>query len=238
MNIVTIFTPIEKHISEIEKWLIEEKNKTGRGFYWDLKSIKKAVEDNKIAVLTKDNYAIGFITYSINELVATIEIAEIKPCCRKKGFARKLVNDCLDYFRNNGAIVTELYCAPKSSELIWKKLDFLNYPPLEHNNDKICMYKPLVDILETRNNNLSDELIELWDYGTHVNELNRPPKWTWHINDSKLEKPIIQPSDKDWQIRWQKGGKTIECCKVKNFNSLVNRYRADFLIIKQLKQQI
>ncbi len=133
-------------------------------------------------------------------------------------------------------MLTELYCEPKSSELIWKGLDFFNFPILPHDNGKIRMYKPLVCRLETKETNQIDEVIELWDYGTHVNEQIRPPKWVWNINSSKLKNPIIQPAFYDWQIRWRKGNKIIESCKVKNFDSIASKNCGDFVIIKELKK--
>ncbi|MEA3451526.1 MAG: hypothetical protein U9Q83_06435 [Bacteroidota bacterium] len=89
MNIKTVVKPLKKHISEIEKWLIEERNKTGDGFYCNWNVIENAIKENRIIVLTIDDFAIGFVTYRIDELIANIDIAEINPKYRKKEYGKK-----------------------------------------------------------------------------------------------------------------------------------------------------
>ena len=234
MTIKTILKPLKKHISEIEKWLIEERNNTGNGFYCNWNVIENAIQDKRIIVLTIDDFAIGFVTYRIDELIANIDIAEINPNYRKKGYGRKMINNCLNHFKKQGVLVTELYCEPKSSEKIWKKLDFINFPVFPHDNNKINMFRPLVERLEINTEvNETDEVVELWNEEPHIAERINP-KWTWKINSSNLERPIIQPAFQDWQVRWRKGNIIKETDKVKRFFSKENQY-GHFVIIKRLK---
>lgn len=221
MNYKTIFKPTEIHLSQIEKWLIDELNETGIGFYNNWNIISKAFINNELIVLTENDFAIGFLVYNIYEIIIEIDIAELKPDYRNKGLGKKLIEDTLSEFKKNGMMICELFCAPENSEPIWKSLGFENFPNFP-NDDKIRMFKPLVPTLKISEPNQVTERIEIWNMEPHLAERN-DPKWTWNIkfkeNSRELIKPIIHPTHYDWQLSWKIGPETKFKDKVKRYDS-------------------
>ena len=59
MNFKTNFNPTKKHLSQIEKWLIDEKNKTGNGFYNHWNIISEVFNRNELVVLTEKDIDIA-----------------------------------------------------------------------------------------------------------------------------------------------------------------------------------
>lgn len=228
------FVPNRKHLSQIEKWLIEEMNETNQGFYSNWGIIFKAFEKGELIILTENDYAIGFLVFNTTELIIEIDIAELKPDYRKKGLGRKLIDETLIEFQNRGVIICELFCSPESSEPIWKSMGFLNFPKLPRST-KIRMYKILIPFLSTNEEGDSNEKIELWDLEPYQVKFNEP-KWVWNLtfkeNSRELLKPIIQPSTYDWQICWRNESREI-VDKTKYFMGL-NILSGSFLIIRDL----
>ena len=126
--LITNSNPTEKHLAHIKNWLIEEWNKTNSGFYCHWNIIEDKFAKNNISVITENDFAIGFVVYRIYEFQAVIDITEIKPTEREKGIARKLISETLDYFKQKGVLVCELFCSPENSEPFWKRIGFENFP--------------------------------------------------------------------------------------------------------------
>ena len=235
MNYETNFNPTEKHLSQLEKWLIDELNKTGIGFYKNWNIITKSFDKNELVVLTENDFAIGFLVYNIYEVIIEIDIAELNPNYRNKGLGRKLIEDTLSEFKKNGVMVCELFCSPENSEPIWKSLGFENFPDFPHDS-KIRMFKPLVPSLTISEPNEMNERIELWNMEPYLAEKNIP-EWTWNItfkeNSRELIKPIIHPANYDWQLSWKKGTETKFKNKVKRYNSDRIEF-GNFIVIKAL----
>jgi len=235
MNYETNFKPTEKHLSQIEKWLIDELNKTGIGFYNNWNIIAKAFDKNELVVLTENDSAIGFLVYNIYEIITKIDIAELNPDYRNKGLGRKLVEDTLSEFKKNGMMVCELFCSPENSEPIWKNLGFQNFPDFPYNS-KIRMFKALVPSLKISESNEKNERIELWNMEPHLAERNNP-EWTWNItfkeNSRELIEPIIYPAHYDWQLSWKTETETKFENKVKRYNSDRIEF-GSFIVIKTL----
>ena len=232
---ISSFRKLAKNIGYSDKQLNQLLTQVGIEF--TRRRIKQTVKKDKIIIQvinSIDEFAIGFVIYRIDEYISKIDIAEINPKYRKKGYGRKMINDCLNHFKNHGVLVTELYCEPKSSEKIWKNFDFLNFPKLPYDNNIIRMFRPLVERLKIDTEiNKEDEIIELWNEEPHIAK-KTSSKWTWKINSPILEKPIIHPAYREWQICWRKGNIIKETDKVKRFYSKENKY-GHFVIIKELK---
>lgn len=235
MGYSVTFAPNNYHQKEIREWLLKEDLQSNQGFYCNWHIIEEAFLKHQVAVITKNNLAIGFLYFVNGDKVVTIDIAEIKPENRKKGIGRLLMNSCMDRFRQEGKLVTELFCEPKSSEKVWKKLGFLNCPPNYLKDNKIRMYFPLV---ETSSYAFSseDEIIELWDHDP-TNRTTVNSTWIWKverkINSNELIKPIIHPAHYDWQICWRKKGHILELTQVKRFKSTEIEFDS-FIIITEL----
>ncbi|WP_338731433.1 GNAT family N-acetyltransferase [Mangrovimonas cancribranchiae] len=231
----TNFHPSEKHLADIKNWLIKEWNETKSGFYCNWNIIEEEFAKNNVAVITENDFVIGFLVYRIYEFQAIIDIAETKPTERKKGIARKLINDTLDYFGQKGVLVCELFCSPENSEPFWKRIGFENFPDLPHNS-RINMFKPLVETLKPTEKAKSDTKISLWNCEPYQADREKA-KWNWDLNfadDNKtLTKPIIFPVSSDWQVELTKNGQKIVSEKVKRFRiDLADN--GSFMIIRKL----
>jgi len=208
----TLLNPTEKHIIEIEKWLLQEWNDKSEGFITDWEMIPEAFEENRVSILTNNDKAIAFAVFRVYDEMAVIDIAEIKPTERGKGMAKKFISDTLDYLKSKGVVVVKLFCSPEKSEGFWNKCGFLKYE-FPHNS-QINMYKTLVDNLKpskTCNESKLDKL-KLWNCEPHLAERNEP-KWIWELiyekDDQTLVKPIIFPAFYDWQVQLEKADQKI-----------------------------
>ncbi|MCX2679856.1 hypothetical protein OOZ15_07905 [Galbibacter sp. EGI 63066] len=79
--------PNKKYLGYIEEWLIDEKNKTNQGFYCNWNIILQAFTEKRLSTITENDNAIGFVVYRVYNLIAVIDIVEIKLSERKKGVA-------------------------------------------------------------------------------------------------------------------------------------------------------
>lgn len=236
MNLEINVSPNDKHLSEIKSWLIEEEKKTGDEFFCNWNSITYAYDRKELTIIIKDNLVIGFLAYAITDFVVHIEITEIHPHYRKKGYGKILVNESLKGLKEKGNLVAELYCQPTSAEPIWEKLGFLRFS-IRQNDSKINMYKLLIETLNVVEFNENDEVIELWGERFHITG-NIETKWTWKVKGHKLDNPIILPVFYDWEICWRKREKIYYEGKVKYLYGPEILY-GNFMIIRKLpKKQI
>lgn len=230
----TDLNPSKKHLDNIEEWLIEEDNKSNEGFYHHWSMISNAFDEKRLIIITKNDYAIGFVIYNIFDLTAKIDIAEIKPIERKKGIAKKLINGTLEYFKAKGILVTELFCSPENSEPFWKKVGFINFPKTI-NYGQIKMYRPTITCLDRRISATTNKnVIQLWESHNTEKEL---PKYVWELEfenqTKKLIKPIILPVSGDWYISINLYGNELIKTKVKRVRDF-DIYYGGFLIITEL----
>jgi predicted GNAT family acetyltransferase len=235
MEYSVTFIPNHHHQEEIRKWLFEEDLRTKQGFYCNWPLIEKAFLQQQVAVITENDLTIGFLYFINGDRVVTIDIAEIKPEKRKKGIGRLLINSCLERFSQEGKMIVELFCEPKSSKKAWKKIGFLNCPPNYLKDNKIRMYFPLIEITSNVPSS-EDEIIELWDFDPTYRTTENP-KWVWKIerelNSNKLVRPIVHPSNINWQICWRKKDNIFELTQVKRFKSAKIEFDS-FMIITEL----
>lgn len=231
----TNLNPNEKHLANIESWLKEEWAKTSNGFYSNWHMIPQAFAEKRLSVITENDYAIGFIVYRLNNLTATIDVAEIKPVKRQKGYATRLVDETLEFFKSKGVLAVQLFCAPESSEPFWKRIGFLNFPVIPHLNN-LHMYKTLVETVESSENEIADLTIKLWDCEPYQVR-NKSPKWIWNLSfkedNQTLKKPIVFPAYRDWQIELAKSDATIIIDKIKYCGIDLADY-GRFLIIRKV----
>lgn len=229
-------SPTKNKLTEIENWLIEEENFTGDGFYCNWEIICSSYEKENLLTISVKNQAIGFITWKINNKhVATIEITEIKPAHRGKGYGKRLISKLIQYLITHDVYVVQLKCAPLTSEPIWRHLGFIDFPEHSNKGNKE-LYKIIVPHLELQKNKFIDESIELWDQKPYsAKGLNSTWKWgiTFKEGTRELKNPIIHPCHRDWRIRWSKGDKPIKDNKVKYFGEGKIEFYG-FLIIKEL----
>ena len=231
MNIKTIYRSSNVQFESIMEYLKTEQI-TG-----NLMSVKSSFKRKELIILFKEKELIGFSAYQFEYPVSRITVFEIVKKFRGKGLGKKLVNKTLKEIKKKKGEVVELFCSPVDSESFWKKVGFKNLPETRFTNGKIIMYKTLIETLlpnQSDDFEIDDnqEIIELWDVEPFQADRNKP-KWRWRINSYEFKKPIIQPTDSNWQIRWRKGGIEIKKGKVKYFSSNQIEF-GNFMILRDL----
>jgi GNAT superfamily N-acetyltransferase len=215
-----LFTPSQKDIDEIEQWLLQEDKKSGQGFYCNWNLIVSSYNEGNLAAISIDAKPVGFVTWQEDEKTATISIAEIHPKFRSKGLGRTLITALFNRFQENGICVTDLQCAPASSEPAWKKMGYQEFPQgLIYDLDgHKKLYQILVPSLKQTDKDAL-EIIELWNVEPHIES---KVMWKWEVQSkngtNELVDSIIHPADPDWRIRWRKGSDVYKDTKVKYFS--------------------
>lgn len=235
------FSPTGKQIDEIEKWLISERNKTGEGFYCNWEIIKASFQKNEIAIISHNNKSVGFAIWQFtSKITARIDIAEIKPRYRNKGFAREMIMQLLSFLKEKNICVVDLQCSPPNSEPVWKRFGFTDFPDNPENygfyaDEDRRLYNILIPTLQTSHNLEGAETIELWNVEPYLTK-DTQPIYKWNIEfkngTRELLKPIIQPGHYEWRLRWRIKDKTIVDNKVKRFGKEIDFGK--FIIIKEL----
>lgn len=175
MNFKTTFLPSQEHLAHIKEWLIKVNENTGGGFLCNWDVIVKAFNEKRLIALTENDFAIGFLIYQKSELILNIVIAEIRPSHRRTGLGKLLLNESFEKFRNQGIMVSELFCSPASSEIIWLKLGFTNFPDSTQWNGKILMFKPLVDNIKPAISSKSKtDKVMLWNCRINLADRIKP----------------------------------------------------------------
>jgi len=226
--------PLLSDLENIKDWLIKEDKELNEGFYCNWKIIEKSFQNNKLITLQVHENPIGFIVWSNSSICADIDILEIKPEYRKKGFGKIFFEQVSDYFIKEGYLVIKLFCSPKESEGFWIKMGLEKFPDRGYSENELTYFKTLIDVTPTTENETENKL-ELWNVEPHEKDKNIP-KWRWEINDN-LTNPIIQPCNFNWNLRWTKNGKIIKEGKVKHFISEENTIDySPFMYIESLEQ--
>ena len=215
--------PTQEQIEQIEKWLLEEsKIKNNDGFYCNWNTIYNSHLKNRCGVITIHEVVIGFGTWSIYDSTSKIEIVEIHPKYRRKGYGEILIKALINFFITQNIIAVSADCMNKKSEKLMRKINFLDFPEHEYKwrGEHKEVYKVIIPSLQITDKTDGTEYIELWDnepYRTDIIE----PKWRWNIkfkvSPILLEYPIVFPCDGDWRIRWIKNKTVIKDDKVKYF---------------------
>jgi GNAT superfamily N-acetyltransferase len=243
-NLTISLSPSISQLANIEKWLEEEYESKHQGFYCNwYNSALPAHVTNRLAILLKGEEPIGFITWFIHyDKVAEIQLAEIKPGQRNKGFGKYLLNAILEKFSQAEISVARLRCQPAKTESVWKKLGFHNFPNLEDfMKANLPTGKHLFKILQNaakvlEGNYIEGDLIELWA-GQSRAISNGRPDWSWNPRFESgahfLKPPIIVPAHYEWTMRWTRNKIVIYNGKIKKFRKLRLDF-SDFLIISEL----
>ena len=243
-NIAVSFSPNASQLTIIEKWLEEEYRTKKKGFYvnW-YNSALPSHTAGRLGILLKGEEPIGFMTWFLeNEKVAEIQLAEIEPRQRKKGYGKYLLNAILEKLTLSGIRIVRLHCQPAASENVWKKLGFNKFPNFKvfaeaNSPEGKHLFKILNDVPEaTEKINAESDLIELWA-GQPWEVSNEKPKWSWHPqflpNSHFLSPFIISPAHYEWKMRWTSNGTVIHNDKIKYFPNMRLDF-SDFLIIDEL----
>ncbi len=119
MNYKVIYTPCEKNIEQLQKWLI-----LGRFQRYFAGDLKKGAEDGVLVIITFKEDAIGYLLYyEESPLNIYIRGTEIHPNFQHRGAGTLLVKNCIAKFEQEGISVVYLKSV-YNSESFWYKMGF------------------------------------------------------------------------------------------------------------------
>lgn len=224
-------------LKDIEKWLIEEYNELGDGFYSNWNVICNAFKNGLLVTLEYLKSPIGFITFN-NAFDWEIHINEdvfvIKPKYRGRGIGKIFSDKISEFYLQKGAFMITGFSVNDSLGF-WENMGWKRYYT-SYNSTRLDIYKPLVDIASISNNSDFNNRLELWNLEPYqINDTK--PMWVWDIKteNNKLVLPIIHPCRPDWNLRWVKNNIVIREDKIKYFDKEVYKYyKSPFLYISEL----
>lgn len=222
------FFPVLRNLLEIEAWMTTEKN-TPAQLQGNWPSIKRAFDAGLLATALLEDKTIGFFALKKKDRSVTIDVAEIHPDFRGKGIGRKLLNAVAAHLSTEKIYSLDLFCTPSSSEVIWKRLEFVAIPQSENNG----LYLVITRCLKPATKIMSDgETLEIWDPESR----SGLPYITYNLqfeNDSRrLIAPIVLYAEYDWRAKWKVGGKVVKECKLKDLDPVM----CDCLILERLPE--
>ncbi|THF52985.1 GNAT family N-acetyltransferase [Flavobacterium supellecticarium] len=227
--------PTVDNLNEIKSWLLEEHKISNEGFYCNWNLIEKSYENEELLIFQNDDLIIGFITWRNCGIYASLDIMEIKPNYRRKGFGKLFYESVADYYQSIGLIAIKLFCAPITSEKFWKKIGFIKFPNRGYSEPDLTYFISLIDINTPGENDYGNKL-ELWNLEPYKIK-NQKPKWIWKIENENLEflKPILHPCNGNWNLRLTMNNVIIKESKVKYFSDANNEIEyGPFLYITKL----
>ncbi|RTY89641.1 GNAT family N-acetyltransferase [Flavobacterium sp. GT3R68] len=228
-----LFEPNEKYIQQITTWLFEESQSGLNSFIYNFNN-SQFTNDNFICLIDDNDFCIGYISYSIIDKYAKIEVVVIKNNKKRNGFGKILLNELTVHLLNKNVVVMELFCEPSSSKKIWKKLGFKEFKEKENHkflNSKDFknpwLYKPLVPEVSSTKNHKLNSYIELWTISEH-SASNYSPQYKWDLLTPNST--IIYPIDEEWKIKYVSEGNIIYEGMIKRFSKQKIAF-GNFLII-------
>ena len=231
------FSPSKNDLKKIEDWLIQERERYDDGFYCNWNIIENSFERNELISLELNNIPIGFVVWRQSYIFIEIDILEIHFDYRRKGLGKIFFKMISASYKDKGVLAIKLFCEPRESRHFWKKMEFIQFPIRGYAESDLTFYKPLVEVCETTETPNELNKIELWDVEPYQSK-KKTPRWSWDISSENgiLVKPIIQPCNVNWNIRWTKNGKIEKEDKVKYFSSENSIVFSPFMYIKRLDE--
>ncbi|MCD9026789.1 GNAT family N-acetyltransferase [Luteimonas sp. BDR2-5] len=124
---ITAGTPAQAET--VVRWLKKEwaGDPDAGGFYHNRSIIRQAARSGEMTCLYASRTIVGFSVFTLGQSRAKIDIFEIRPGYRGRGFGRYLAAHILRMLLSHGAARIEVECAPRSSEPFWRKLGFVDH---------------------------------------------------------------------------------------------------------------
>jgi GNAT superfamily N-acetyltransferase len=113
------------HLDEVLAWLKQEQEETGESFYRNKEIIVDSFNASEMVCASVDNCVIGFGIFTrYSQGGSCIDIFEIHPAHRGKGYGRELAQHFIQMLSESRAHNISVKCAPHSSEGFWRKFGF------------------------------------------------------------------------------------------------------------------
>ncbi|WP_026838204.1 GNAT family N-acetyltransferase [Gillisia sp. JM1] len=104
--------PSKIQLDEIHQWLKKEYDTTHQGFYCNWSIIVEAFDKERLITFQSSNKAVGFFVWRAGRVHIEIDIMEIAPNFRHKGFGKTFESYISSYFEASGYKAFKLFCDP------------------------------------------------------------------------------------------------------------------------------
>ena len=108
------------------RWLKRELSEDG-GFYHNRSIIRQAVRNNEMRCLSFGRAILAFVVFTRGLNRSAIDILEVRPKYRGRGFGRTLATHTIESLIAGGADEIQVECMPRESEQFWRKLGFVDH---------------------------------------------------------------------------------------------------------------
>ncbi|WP_312921727.1 GNAT family N-acetyltransferase [Empedobacter brevis] len=203
------FTPTQEELNQLYNWTTFPQSN------WSV--IDKSFREGNLCIALIQNNVVGFFSYSLEAVSIFIKIAETSKNYQNKGIAKLIKSEIEKKFINTKYKAFYLYCEPKSSQFIWKKLGFDYFPEKAKggSNELIYMYSIFGNVAKLSTTNYEDfenqNSIEIW--GAHNSKDQKPIFFSTldcHLDGKTLLKPVLFFGNRDWKIRLKYNEKIFE----------------------------
>ncbi len=128
MTEVRVADPTHAQLQTILRWLkrehVEDLESSG-GFYCNRAIIRQSFKESEIKCLILGRTIIGFTTFRLSSAYSAIDIFEIRPGYRQRGYGKNFAQHMINFLFTEGAPHITVECAPRSSEQFWRSLGFV-----------------------------------------------------------------------------------------------------------------
>ncbi|MCO6416183.1 GNAT family N-acetyltransferase [Siccirubricoccus sp. KC 17139] len=120
---VTVAQATRSNLNEILRWLKQEDEETGEGFWCNRTVVESCHRDGELLVLREDGEAVAFLAGR----VWVPDILEVRPDRRGRGHGRLLAEHVVAEASRIGDCLLRIECQPASSIPFWERMGFRLY---------------------------------------------------------------------------------------------------------------
>ena len=128
---INILVSTKQSLTEVLGWLERGQTESGEGFFCNESTIVTSHDAGELFCGLADNRVVGFVVHNKKSVGASIDILEVHPQHRSRGFGSQLATNAIGRLFATGAAFVTVQCSPRSSEPFWRSLGFLpqdSYP--------------------------------------------------------------------------------------------------------------
>lgn len=128
---INIHVSTEQSLAETLDWLEREQTESSEGFFCNKDTIVASHAAGELFCGLTNDHVAGFVVHNRKSAGASIDILEVHPQHRRRGFGSQLAVHAIGRLFAAGAAFVTVQCSPRSSEPFWRSLGFLpqdSYP--------------------------------------------------------------------------------------------------------------
>jgi len=96
------------------------------GFHFNRSIIRRAVRSNECNSLVLGNRCLAFCVFTLRPPYAAIDIFEVRPRFRARGYGKVFASHIVDMLFAGGAREIHVECSPVESESFWRAVAFID----------------------------------------------------------------------------------------------------------------